>query len=437
MDRSRFLFRIAASLLLLGAVFLAGLWSAHRENAVFRAVFKVYDDARTLVREIPNLRRTAPIRFLRPAVYPGDGVTINLPAAGPDDLILLSGFLKDDNKVRLMQRDGTVVNEWTLRIHQLFENPGQCRNPPATDWNATPHGTIITPEGDIVFSYESCGMVRLDRCGKPVWPASSEVTHHSPEWAEDGSVTISGGYPVDPATSQIPWPFTGPYWEDTIDRFGPDGKLLLRKAFTELLIENGLQAQLTATGDDRPWLNGEFHVNNVEQLSAALAPDFPMFATGDLLISARNLNMLLVTDAEVKTIKWWKIGPWIRQHDPDFQPGGRITLFDNHNDGTADGSRGGGSRIWSVNPATDEMVTLYGGRADQPLFSPERGTHQVLPDGQIMITEAEQGRSLQVTPSGEIVWEFINRFDADRITWTHDTQVHARGFFTVTDWSCN
>jgi hypothetical protein len=41
-----------------------------------------------------------------------------------------------------------------------------------------------------------------------------------------------------------------------------------------------------------------------------------------------------------------------------------------------------------------------------------------------------------VTPAGEVVWEYMNRWDAARVAWLHDAEVYAPGFFTVTDWSC-
>ncbi|MGB7320855.1 MAG: arylsulfotransferase family protein, partial [Albidovulum sp.] len=148
-------------------------------------------------------------------------------------------------------------------------------------------------------------------------------------------------------------------------------------------------------------------------------------------------NMIVVTDPAVTTIKWLKIGPFIRQHDPDFQPGGTITVFDNHSDESLDGTRGGGSRIWQIDPATDQAVTLYGGREDQFMYSPERSTHQLRENGNLMITEAQSGRAFEVTPAGKTVWEYINRYDSDSVTWVHNAEVYNPSYFTVADWgSC-
>lgn len=435
MDFSKGLFIIGGTASVLGLTLVLGMHAAVKQTALFHTVWGALDNTKTMIEEIPNLRGTSPIHFLRPAIYAGDGVTVNAPGAKADDLILMSGFFKDDNKVRLIRRDGTLIREWLIRAHEIFPDAGFFRDPPATNWNAITHGTIITPGGDIVFTFESGGMVRMDRCGKVKW-ASNAVTHHSPNWLADGGIVVSGGQYVDKPNRDIAWPFSGPYWEDLVFKFDAGGNKTFEKAMTTLFIENGLQAWLTSTGQFTTRVNGEFHLNEVEELSPAMAADFPMFQAGDLLISLRNRNMILVTDAAVKTIKWWKVGPWLRQHDPDFEVGGKITLFDNHSDDSPTGEHAGGSRIWEVDPATGDTRTLYGGRDGQRMYSPERGTHQRQADGNTMITEAQQGRAFEVTPTGQIVWEYVNRHDAENVTWLHDAEVYAPAFFSVSDWSC-
>ena len=56
---------------------------------------------------------------------------------------------------------------------------------------------------------------------------------------------------------------------------------------------------------------------DVEELGPELADAFPQFAVGDLLVSMRSLNLIAVLDGSTHDVKWWQIGPWHRQHDPD------------------------------------------------------------------------------------------------------------------------
>lgn len=406
--------------------FCAGVYTTSTERPVARAVAAVIDDARTLVEEIPNITRSRPVHFLMPARYRGSGVTVN--TVDTDDLVLLSGFMGDDQKVRLMQRDGRIVHEWRLKFHELLPDAGQCRKAPMTDWNISTHDTLIQPDGSVILSFESCGMVKLDRCGGKLW-ATREMTHHSPNFLRDGGIVIGGSTQI---TSPARWPIQSPYWEDLIRRFDANGKLRRERKITDLLLDSGMGSLLSASSQDSAKIDGEFHLNEVEELPERLAGAFPMFEAGDLLVSLRNLNMVLVTDANATRVKWHKTGPWVRQHDPDWQPDGRITIFDNHPD-----PKGGGSRIVAVDPKTGKTETLYGGRKGQFFLTPERGLHQIQPDGGILIAEANYGRAFQVDRSGRIVWEYVNRFDDARTAWLSGASIYPRSYFTVSDWSCH
>uniref|UniRef100_UPI003BAC64D4 arylsulfotransferase family protein n=1 Tax=Pacificispira sp. TaxID=2888761 RepID=UPI003BAC64D4 len=101
------------------------------------------------------------------------------------------------------------------------------------------------------------------------------------------------------------------------------------------------------------------------------------------------------------------IGPWHRQHDPDFQPDGTISLFDNR-------MGLGASRILSVNPATGAVSTLYEGSDQDTFYTWQRGSHEILPNGHVVVTETEAGRAFEVDPSGNRIWTFENVYDAKR-----------------------
>ena len=48
------------------------------------------------------------------------------------------------------------------------------------------------------------------------------------------------------------------------------------------------------------------------------------------MISLRNYNLLFVVDPDTWKVKWYQIGPWRRQHDPEFNGDGTITVFNNN-----------------------------------------------------------------------------------------------------------
>ena len=143
-----------------------------------------------------------------------------------------------------------------------------------------------------------------------------------------------------------------------------------------------------------------------------------MFKAGDILVSMRQLNIVFVFDPRTEKIKWRQVGPWLRQHDPDFLKDGTISVFDNRNDNTKHGSILGGSRIVRINPATRATWTAYAphdGKGSRHFYSAIMGKHQTLANGNILITDPPAGRVFEVTPAGEIVWQYVNGLDKDHV----------------------
>jgi hypothetical protein len=104
------------------------------------------------------------------------------------------------------------------------------------------------------------------------------------------------------------------------------------------------------------------------------------------------------------------VGPFLRQHDPDFTADGTIAVFDNRRDGAA-GTMLGGSRILEIDPQTRHVAVRYEGNDREPFFTETMGEQQYLPHGNVLVTESEPGRVFEVTPDGKIVWSYVNRWD--------------------------
>jgi hypothetical protein len=155
--------------------------------------------------------------------------------------------------------------------------------------------------------------------------------------------------------------------------------------------------------------------------------------------------MLLVVDNNVSRIKWWKIGPWIRQHDPEFRHGGTFVLF-NDNLYPSAFERVGSYRmqadiprvtnIMEVNPASNEAKVIYGGRPGQELLSVVRGKVDVTPRGGLLITEAQGGRVRETAADGTLLWEYVNRYNDEEIAELGEARLYPAGYFTVNNWTC-
>jgi hypothetical protein len=182
----------------------------------------------------------------------------------------------------------------------------------------------------------------------------------------------------------------------------------------DLLRDNGLEGLLytSSLNNDEPVVSGDtLHLNDVEVFRSGTHSD--VFAPGDIMFSLRNLSSIFVIDPETRRIKFSAIGRFMRQHDPDFDGGNKISVFDNRNLMPYPASETIGSRVIEIDAATGMSSILIDGRGETPFFTATMGTHQKLANGNMLVNPAEQGRVLEFLPDGRLAWRFDNRFGHD------------------------
>jgi hypothetical protein len=445
MNLPKLLFVATTVVTVIGASFVAGVYSAVNENTAYHWVGRAYLQVKDSFAALWETSLVVPKHFLQPSRKPGSGVTINERNDG--GLVMLSGFFKDTNEVRLIRRDGTIVRRWPVRFTELFPDAPSYMTtpkPPATDWNIDLHGALLMPDGSALFNFDYGGLTRLDRCGGIRWRLP-HMTHHSVERAERGGFWVPGRREI---RAPVFPPFEPPYQEDLILHVSEDGKILSRISVPGLFYRNpGMLAALTATGESflrgMEWDHELVHVNKIEELPSDIAARFPAFEAGDLMLSLREQNLVFVVDPDTQVVKWWQVGPWIRQHDPEFASDGTIAVFNNNYDkyqlihGKSDLSLRRTTTIVAVNPATRAARTLYGGRPDQEMASVIRGKIQETPNGGLLITEFDAGRVFESDGEGRIVWEYINRYDDENVAEITEAVLYPPEYFDVTDWACD
>ncbi|MCB2136368.1 MAG: hypothetical protein KDE08_10555 [Rhodobacteraceae bacterium] len=450
-ERARTVSLVAATILAAFVIFVAGVDTGFRITTGFGVWGIGSSIARSTVADMQSALGAEPVYFLQPARGPGAGVTVNDIDDGR--LVMIAGFFDGSNGIRLMRRDGSIVAAWSLSYTALFPERSHLLDiAPQTDWNTDLHGTVLNPDGSAVTNFDYAGAVKLDRCGGTEW-ALNAPAHHSVERSETGGYWIGGMRFLDPAnmadtfpplTSQKDVPY---FRDDQIMKVAEDGRILDSRSVTRILYDSGLEPLLTANGfsfyPNGHWNKELVHLNKIAELPAALAPAFPEFAAGDLMISLREHNLIAVIDPATWRVKWHQTGPWKRQHDPEFAPDGTISVFNNNtyrlNLGEFDRSDPNSpkvSTILRVDPRTGEARKVYGGAPGQEFLTTIRGKHEIEPDGGMMITEFEGGRAFQVDASGRIVWEFINRYSGAFVAEITEARVYDPSYFTVTDWSC-
>jgi hypothetical protein len=425
---------VAASVLLL---FMLGVAVGRYKLFPFSLIKVGQDSIEQVFAERSTISKVRPEAHLRKAREDGNGVTVINAGQMAPGLTFMSGFFDRGLEMRLIQADGSIVHRWPVRFYSVFSDTGHIKKEwvPQSDWNAEIHGAIAFPDGSVLFNFEEKGLVRMDRCGAVQWTLA-RMTHHSLAVSHDGGYWVPSLRTIDRA-SPIP-ALTPPYKEDTILKVSPDGKVLQEISVLEVLFENNLEAYLFANGPEGSGLSNwdPTHVNDVEELSREMATHFAQFAAGDLLVSLRNLNMVLVVDPATRRVKWHRTGLWMDQHDPDFQADGKITVFSNNNDRTELGSILGGSTIVEVDPAGGATRIRFGGNAKERWFTPYRGKHQIMENGNTLIVESHAGRVIEVTPAGDTVWKFVNRYDTEYVAYVIDAIRYPPGHFKVKEWAC-
>jgi len=137
------------------------------------------------------------------------------------------------------------------------------------------------------------------------------------------------------------------------------------------------------------------------------------FKPGNVLISPRSLDTILIIDRKSKQIVWKYTGNYrgglSGQHEPHMirkgLPGaGNILIFDNGASPQNNLKHAGESYVLEINPLTKKIVWKY--ENGEKFFSKFRGTIQRVSNGNTLICEADGCRVFEVTLEGEIVWEY-------------------------------
>jgi outer membrane protein assembly factor BamB len=100
-----------------------------------------------------------------------------------------------------------------------------------------------------------------------------------------------------------------------------------------------------------------------------------------------------------------------QQHTPVELDNGNILIFDNGN--FRHGMSTPFSRVIEVDPRTKQVEWEYADEMRSSFFSPYMGAAQRLPNGNTHITESSTGRLFEVTPDGQVVWEYVIPYFAE------------------------
>jgi len=310
-------------------------------------------------------------------------------------------------KAAVIDAHGEAVQEWAIDWKTLWPKASHLtkKEIPKRRPGTHIHGAVIMENGDLVFNFEHLGMMRLNPCNEVVWRLPYR-THHSIHVDSEGNLWAPGQRNRTKRSGDYP-NYKPPYIEPTIVKVSPEGKLLLEKSVMRLLVDNGLRGLLYLQGTNSfstETTGDTLHLNNVETFDLDSPPG--AFAAGDVMISLRNVNTVLIFDRDWKLKYRWS-SDFVRQHDPDFIDANRISLYDNHFVGAPAGEQS--SRILIRDLSADTQTTYFEGSPESHFYSFIMGKHQWLDNGNLLIAETTNSRAFELSPDREVVWEYYFR----------------------------
>ncbi len=145
-----------------------------------------------------------------------------------------------------------------------------------------------------------------------------------------------------------------------------------------------------------------FHTNSVQWIDAKRrAGIHAAHRPNRILTCSRHQNRIAVFDWKEQRIEWsWGKNELDGPHDAQVLPNGNILIFDN-------GLARGWSRVIELDPDTEKIVWSYQAEPREDFYTASKGSAQRLPNGNTLIAESDKGRAFEITPLGDIVWEFL------------------------------
>jgi hypothetical protein len=291
----------------------------------------------------------------------------------------------------LIDMEGTVVHTWRFPYGGTY---GYLTERGTLFFN----GTIPNP--DFPGRVAQLGVaLEADWDGNILWEVRNPDHHHDGIRLRNGNVLVVCYGVVPPAIAAR---VVGGRPGDAHD-WGMDGDYLQEVTTDGRVVwEWRAWEHLDPVADSIPWpmdeRGGWTHANGVTE-----------WPNGDITLSFRNISTVITINRQTGLIVW-KLGspPLSGQHAPTPLPSGNLLLFDNgpHRFDVSLPY----SRVLEIDVPSQQIVWEYHERRLSDFFSPRISNAQRLPNGNTLINEGWFGRFFEVTPEGDVVWEYVNPY---------------------------
>jgi hypothetical protein len=386
-----------------------------------------------------------------PSVYP-TGVTRYDPERAWNGYVLFSG---QDKKTHLIDMNGNEVRQWPHEgFPPVLVDPAlaggkrgnillQLANAPgAQAGNGLGNKSIgeLDWSGKVLWQWGAAGdAYASDAVQTAAAPGGAARQHHDWRRLANGNTLVLANlvHPVQGfASPQV--------LDDVIYEVTPSGSIVWQWVASEHLSELGFSPEplkLVLAAKPRygaaavDWL----HINNMTPLGANKwhAQGDARFHPDNIIFSSRESNVLGIIERKSGKVVW-TLGPdytpiagasvprpvdqILGPHDAHIiaegLPGaGNLLVFDNQGEAGYPRVSPGifpHSRVLEIDPVSKRVVWQYtaanSAQALWSFYSAFISSARRLPNGNTLVDEGMNGRFFQVTPAGEIVWEYVSPY---------------------------
>jgi len=245
-----------------------------------------------------------------------------------------------------------------------------------------------------------CGLMReYDWDGNVVWEQRDDNQHHDARRLASGNTLYIAWRELDAATAaRIKGGIggteaDGKIYGDVVRETTPDGDLVWEWSLTDLDLDKYPICPLCTRAEYA-------HANTCSPLPG-----------GDIMVTFRVLNLIIIIDAQTKAVKWeYQDLALGHPHASYLLENGNILLF-------ANGFHGRHADLWSrvieIDPVTKESQWQFTADPVTSFYSGNISGAQRLWSGNTLICEGGKGCLFEVTPAGEIVWEYVSPYDVN------------------------
>jgi hypothetical protein len=293
-------------------------------------------------------------------------------------------------RVYLIDIHGAVVHQWQLPVR-----PGRH--------------AVILPNGNLGYNgnhaksperYAAWAMwhggdfYEVTPAGEVVWRHEDPAHHHDALWLPDGHLLYAACTPLPPGFARrVPGGTAHegdpPMQGDVVREVDRSGRIVWEWKAWEHLDPQGFPIHPGFGRYHWPLVNGlGVRTNGTVLMSLRVT-------SGVIGVERRSGRVVLHIPPDVVS----------HQHAPVALDNGHILVLDNGN--FRAGQHVAYSRVVEIEPATNEVVWSYADPMASSFYTPYMGSAQRLPNGNTHVTESATGRLFEVTPEGELVWEFV------------------------------